>query len=187
MGTDALQFEVPGAWSSSQTKDHFWIVPGVLGLKLPCRHFHFAGRKQGTHADNFNFRSSLKSPAIKGRCTTQKKAQMGFNIPSNASTCMSLIFPGIFHGVLQGNPPICDGLSHRNSWGHHLLQRQRHALVAALARTTPERLAQQRRQVALSLQAVQALQLLGFELRFGGGSKLSNMGIKTATEIGANQ
>lgn len=43
--------------------------------------------------------------------------------------------------------------------GHQCLQRQRHALVAALAATKPlERLAQQRRQVALSLQAVQALQ-----------------------------
>lgn len=146
----------------SMTTFGFWIVPGVLGLKLSCRHLNFAGRKQGTQAENF--RSSLKSPAKKGGVPPKKEQISGFNIRSNAS--MSLIitqyFPCIFHGVFHGNPPISDGRSHQNR-GHQCLQRQRHALVAALAATKPlERLAQQRRQVALSLQAVQALQRLGF-------------------------
>lgn len=102
MGTDAVQFDVPGAWSSSDsmTTFGFWIVPGVLGLKLSCRHLNFAGRKQGTQAENF--RSSLKSPAKKWGCTTQKGANFGLQHPikriyvSNNYPVFSMYFPWCF-------------------------------------------------------------------------------------------
>ena len=155
MGTDAVQFDVPGAWSSSDSfNDHSWILDRAWGSRfetiLPA--LEFCRAKTRDAGWELPFKSEIASK--KGGVPPKKEQISGFNIRSNAS--MSLIitqyFPCIFHGVFHGQ-----------NRGHQCLQRQRHALVAALAATKPlERLAQQRRQVALSLQAVQALQRLGF-------------------------
>ena len=108
MGTDAVQFDVSGAWSSSDSfNDHFWIVPGVLGLKLSCRHLNFAGRKQGTQARRLRTSVQVWNRQQKRGCTTQKGANFGLQHPikriyvSNNYPVFSMYFPWCFPPFLM--------------------------------------------------------------------------------------